>query len=775
MMDASAGVSLGVPVRRRSRTGGRVDVGRSRSSQAVRPVAPGPSDGAAARAGSDGVRLRVLGEFGILDSAEDQDFDDLTALAARLSATPVALVSLLDADRMWFKSRWGTAETEVALDDSFCRYTLRSTGVLVVPDTRRDDRFRNSPMVQGDDGIRFYAGAPLVMSDGVVGTLCVLDVHPREFGPREIQDLAMVARQVVSQLELRRTAHRLRCEVAGTALAQTELRRSRDLLDEVLAHTDVVVYAKDMTGRFLLANPAMERSVGVGPGEVVGRTTAELFGTETAAEFDANDAIMLASGSWQVFAEELRRPGVGTRLYRSTKFPLVDPSGEVYAVAGVSTDVTEVTAVRAEMLESERRFRTLFDYSPVSLALSDEQGRWTEVNAACGALMGADPAELIGRSALDFTHPDDHQSIAHAELAQGEDPGGVGRAEFRITDPDGSTRWAWLSLTPIPGPNGRQWTLGVAQDITARKTMEDDLRRSEEELAAVASVARCIQSGADPRPVVVGCVRSLSGATQVRLLEPADRVLVETAHAGVRLDAGDPAADGAADLVHRTGRSVLQPSAGRDGSTLWEPVVVEDEVIAVLEVSWPLAVNPAARAVTAVRMLAGETGASLHAAQLRSELERSATTDPLTGALNRRAWSEQLARLIAQVRADGTALTIGLIDLDNFKAYNDTHGHAAGDDLLCAFAADVRLLLGPASGLFARWGGEEFILALVGDVPARITALLEQIGRAVPGSQTCSIGHSRWQAGEPVAHCIGRADAALYAAKAAGRDRVVAG
>lgn len=754
-------------------------MGQATSDKAAVVAGQARSDVRRGRTEADDARLRVLGEFGILDS-DEQDFDDLTALAARLCATPAALVSLLDADRLLFKSRWGTTETHVPRDTSFCDHILESRTLLVVPDASRDPRFSGSPLVTAACGVRFYAGAPLVMSDGdCVGALCVFDTVPRTFGEQQRLDLTMLARQVVSQLELRRTSNRLRAKVADTKVAEAELRRSQQLLDEVLGHTDVVVYAKDLDGRFLMANPAMERSVGVAGGEVVGHTAAELFGSVTAAEFDANDAIMLQSGSWQVFVEHLLQPDGTIRLFRSTKFPLTDAAGKVYAVAGVATDVTELTTLRTEMLESERRFRALFDYSPVSLALSDEQGNWTEVNAACGRLVGADPADLIGRSGLEFTHPDDREQRTRAEQAQGE-TGSVGEAEIRIGVPGGPLRWAWLSLTHIPGPSGRTWTLGVAQDITARKTIEDDLRRSEEELAAVAAVARCVQSGADPRPVIVDRVLSLSGAVEVRLLEPTDRVLIETAQTGSRATVDSGGLAEAAESVHQTGRRLLRadPSRGGsdgDGATLWEPVLIEDEVIAVLEARWTRTVADLSDpAVAAVQILAGEAGASLHAVQLRRELERSATTDPLTGALNRRAWNTQLGRLAEQAELDGTSLVIALVDFDNFKAYNDTYGHAAGDDLLCEFAAEVRQHVGSAA-LFARWGGEEFILALVDAEPAQIDRTLAQIARAVPGAQTCSIGHTRWRTGEPRASCIARADAALYAAKAAGRNRVIAG
>ena len=716
--------------------------------------------------------------------------DDLTALAARLCDMPMALVSVFDDDRLVVRSRFGIDLVEIDLEGSFCREAMAAGVLLVVPDAAADGRFLDSPLVAGSAGIRAYAGIPLVMTDGIaadgatadgvtVGTLCVMDTVPRELSQPVLDDLALLARQVASQFQLLSQAQSLRSEIAAKTGAETELARSRRLLDEVLAHADVLIYAKDLGGRYVLANAASERTMGHGSGELIGLTDREVFAGTGADSFGRNDSQVALRGAMQVFDEDLRLPDGTVRRFRSTKFPLVDEAGEVYAIGGVSTDITELVAVRAGMLGSERRFRELFDNSPVAIGLSDERGLWVDVNPALGRLLGVDAADLVGHSALDHAHPDDQAIVADSELGQMTSPDGVMRTEIRFVQPDGTIRWTWVNVTATPGPNDEKWTLGILQDITDRKAAENALRRSEEELAAIAAVARCVQAGADPRPVVVASIRALSGASVVRLLEPIDgQTLLVTAGDGAdAVDAMTFAPGSTADLVRRTGRPTVlplemigNPAAG--GTALWQPVLVEGEVIAVLNVAWPRVLSGMHdRAVQSVAALVEEAGASLHAMQLRTELERFAATDPLTGALNRRAWEADLMGLMERARAGSAPLTIALIDLDHFKAFNDANGHAAGDELLRDFAVTVRTRLRPVD-LFARWGGEEFVAALFDCDAERAVALLDRVRAAVPQGQSCSIGHTVWVPGETMAACIGRADTALYRAKSTGRDRL---
>jgi two-component system, cell cycle sensor histidine kinase and response regulator CckA len=155
-------------------------------------------------------RLKVLWQYEILDTVPEAVFDDLTELAARICEAPVALISLIDEDRQWFKSKVGVTLTETSRDISFCAHAIKQTDLFIIPDATQDLRFANNPLVISDPKIRFYAGAPLITPDGhALGTLCVIDKVPRELRLEQQQALRVLARHVMTQLELRRHAKEL--------------------------------------------------------------------------------------------------------------------------------------------------------------------------------------------------------------------------------------------------------------------------------------------------------------------------------------------------------------------------------------------------------------------------------------------------------------------------------------------------------------------------------------------------------------------------------------
>jgi GAF domain-containing protein len=167
-------------------------------------TAPWPADEVA--------RLMALDDYDVLDTEPESGFDDLTAIAAQVCQTPIALVSLVDAHRQWFKSRHGLDATETPREVAFCAHAILESGPFIVPEARLDPRFDDNPLSIGAPHVQFYAGAPLRTACGrALGTLCVIDHQPRQLSAEQLDSLRRLGRQVMSQLELRkarRTAER---------------------------------------------------------------------------------------------------------------------------------------------------------------------------------------------------------------------------------------------------------------------------------------------------------------------------------------------------------------------------------------------------------------------------------------------------------------------------------------------------------------------------------------------------------------------------------------
>ncbi|WP_419801692.1 GAF domain-containing sensor histidine kinase [Mucilaginibacter sp.] len=171
-------------------------------------------------------RLNALNSYAILDTSYEKSFDEITELASQICGTPIALISLVDDKRQWFKSNYGLKIRETDKDYAFCAHAiLNPLEVMVVPDAMQDERFKNNPLATGNPHVIFYVGVPLVNNEGYpLGTLCVIDHQPKNISDEKISALKVLAKQVINQLELRKKTAELDRSV-------TELQESHQYLE----------------------------------------------------------------------------------------------------------------------------------------------------------------------------------------------------------------------------------------------------------------------------------------------------------------------------------------------------------------------------------------------------------------------------------------------------------------------------------------------------------------------------------------------------------------
>ena len=374
-------------------------------------------------------RLAALAALQILDTPAETRFDRYTRLAAMTFGVPIALVSLVDLDRQWFKSRTGLDAQQTPRSISFCSHTVQAREMLVIEDAALDPRFAGNALVTGAPHIRFYAGQPIYSDGEAVGTLCIIDRAPRSFSAEQrqvLKDLGelvevelnhmkavgarMLAEQALkslnTELEHRiaaRTAE-LEEQVADGIRIRQQLEEKQELLNAVLESIDVGVVACDADGQLTLFNRTARDFHGldlkaVAPGDWPQYYSLYHADGRTPMAMDEVPLVRALKGEVvcdgaMVIAPHARKPFTLMACGR----PLRNAQGKTLGAVVAMKDITELKASKDRLIESEERLRTITDNLPVLIAHLDHDHRYVFANAVHQSWLGKAPEQVVGQT-----------------------------------------------------------------------------------------------------------------------------------------------------------------------------------------------------------------------------------------------------------------------------------------------------------------------------------------------------------------------------------------
>ena len=416
-------------------------------------------------------RLEALRSCEVLDTAPEESFDRITRLAARLFSVAVASVSLVDADRVWFKSHFGFSTCQVLRKDAFCNHAVNSHKILIIPDARADERFRDFPTVRGGPNYRFYAGAPLVTSAGhILGTLCLLDPQARNFSEENLKSLADLALLVVDQLESRQIA--------------AQLRQSAADYRELFHNSPAGIFRTTPAGEILFANPAVMKMLGYQSLDELRRRNLEQESLvddrrDWQKRLEANGEIVGHETVWRHSEGHDIDVRESTRVVRS-------PEGVVLWYEGWAEDISRRKAAEREHRRAQELIEEIFDAVGDLLYVYDPDAKELVFsNRDLSVVLGYKSGEvsLFHPASDPLIHPEDlgglRTYLGRCSTAPNDEPIGI---EFRMRHHNGLWRWLYSrnSVFRRHADGTPAQIIGLTSDITERHLMEDRLRRQEE-------------------------------------------------------------------------------------------------------------------------------------------------------------------------------------------------------------------------------------------------------------------------------------------------------
>ncbi|WHQ70090.1 sensor domain-containing phosphodiesterase [Methylorubrum extorquens] len=440
-------------------------------------------------------RLAALHDLRILDTAPEAHFDAVCSTAAALFSVPMTLVSLIDIDRQWFKAKCGITVDGTPRDLAFCAYAILNDDALVVEDATTDPRFANNPLVTGEPGIRFYAGAPLVLRSGIrLGTLCIIDTKPRSFSEAQRTQLEDLAEIVVAHIELHRKQLAVQAALEERTRAQEDILKARKALEET---TDLLRLAQEAAGAgiwhwslgedVVRNSPESARMLGfsVEPGsadwiDISKAEWAEWVHPDDLAMVRAAHVAALRDDTVYKVEYRVRLPegSDGYRWLMSFGRIIRDAeTGRPTRIVGLDLDVTERHTTQESLIKSEARLALALDSGSDGLWDWDITTGHVWYSDRWQTMLGYMPGEIEPhiRSWTDLTHPDDLQQAQSLLKDHFEGRSDSYVCEHRVRTKAGAYSWI-LARGRVVAWNEQRAPLrivGTYIDITERKAVEE--------------------------------------------------------------------------------------------------------------------------------------------------------------------------------------------------------------------------------------------------------------------------------------------------------------
>ena len=409
-------------------------------------------------------RLQALHALDMLDTPPEERFDRLTRIAQQILQVPIALVSLVDTNRQWFKSRQGLAACETSRDISFCGHSILGTEVFVVADAAADARFADNPLVTQAPHIRFYAGAPLTLSNGLcVGTLCAIDHQPRDISAGQLAALRDLAQCVSDELE------RIQHQQSSAERMMTQAQYAA-----IIASSDDAILSNTLDGVITSWNPAAETLFGCSQKEAIGLPVALFIPPEYADE-EAQIISRIQRGERIEHFETTRLQKGGQAIHVSVSIsPVTDARGNIVGASKIVRDISAREETNRALEKSAQLVKSIVETVVDGIITIDSRGTVQSFNSAAERLFGYGAAEVIG-SNVKMLMPEpyavEHDGyLSHYHHTREPRIIGIGR-EVVGRRKDGSTFPMDLAVNEMRQP-GQSLFVGIVRDITERKRVD---------------------------------------------------------------------------------------------------------------------------------------------------------------------------------------------------------------------------------------------------------------------------------------------------------------